>query len=86
MPVKAFRTFPDHHAYTSGDVSDLARWARESDVQVVLTTQKDLVKLRLGDLGQILVFALRIGMAFLTPTGPLEEALERLRPGGNAST
>ena len=57
--VTAFRTFPDHHAYTRADVADLAAWARATECLVV-TTQKDLVKLRVTQLGGRGLWALRI--------------------------
>jgi tetraacyldisaccharide 4'-kinase len=59
--VEAFRTFPDHHAYTRGDVDDLTAWARRQAADtVVVTTQKDLVKLRLTRLGPYELWALRV--------------------------
>ncbi len=59
--VVAFRTFPDHHAYARADVDDLRGWARSQTTDcVVVTTQKDLVKLRLTDLGGRELWALRI--------------------------
>ena len=59
--IVAFRTFPDHHAYARADVDDLRAWARQRATDcVVVTTQKDLVKLRLCDLGGRELWALRI--------------------------
>jgi tetraacyldisaccharide 4'-kinase len=59
--IIAFRTFPDHHAYARADVDDLRAWARQQATDcVVVTTQKDLVKLRLSDLGGRELWALRI--------------------------
>jgi tetraacyldisaccharide 4'-kinase len=59
--VQAFRTYPDHHSYTRTDVEALRSWARQqaSDA-VVVTSQKDLVKLRLSLLGGRALYALRI--------------------------
>lgn len=44
-PVYA-RAFPDHHAYTQGDVDGLAREAERGGARALLTTAKDAVKLR----------------------------------------
>jgi tetraacyldisaccharide 4'-kinase len=46
------RSFPDHHHYSPRDVEDVTRNARESGAKVILTTQKDGVRLtsRDGDL------------------------------------
>jgi tetraacyldisaccharide 4'-kinase len=59
--VTAFRTFPDHHAYTRADVADLTTWARQQATEcMVVTTQKDLVKLRLARLGEQELWAVRV--------------------------
>jgi tetraacyldisaccharide 4'-kinase len=56
-----FLIFPDHHAYTRADVEELRGWARKQAKQcIVVTTQKDLVKLRLAQLGGRALWALRI--------------------------
>src|SRR5262249_58125299 len=48
----AFRTFRDHHPYTRADVEDVRTWAEQLAAEcVVVTTQKDLVKLRLTRIG-----------------------------------
>ncbi len=45
--------FPDHHAYTQADLEDLRRRARQSGVEILITTEKDAGKiaplLRPGD-------------------------------------
>jgi tetraacyldisaccharide 4'-kinase len=59
--LRAFRTFADHHPYSRPDVESLRGWARELDpAALVLTTQKDLVKLRLSRLADRPLAALRI--------------------------
>ncbi len=62
--VTDFRTYPDHHQYTRTDVEELRSWARQQATEcVVVTTQKDLVKLRLSRLGDRELWALRIQLA-----------------------
>jgi len=59
--VIAFRTFADHHAYTRTDVEDLRAWAHQQPTDcVVVTTQKDLVKLRLVQLANRELWAVRL--------------------------
>jgi tetraacyldisaccharide 4'-kinase len=59
--LRAFRTFPDHHVYTRTDVEALRTWARQQATEgLVVTTQKDLVKLRLTELGGRALYALRV--------------------------
>jgi tetraacyldisaccharide 4'-kinase len=61
--VTAFRAYSDHHAYASQDVDDLRRWADSLiDVDDVITTQKDLVKLRIAALASRPLWALRIDL------------------------
>ena len=41
-------SFPDHHRYTESDWWTIASQAREANVEVLLTTEKDLVNLNAG--------------------------------------
>jgi len=49
------RSFPDHHHYSRRDVDAITREATESGAQVILTTEKDAVRLttRVGELPMI---------------------------------
>ncbi len=59
--LSAFRTYPDHHPYTRADVDDLQDWTRSLPQGcLIVTTQKDLVKLRLSALGDCSLWSLRI--------------------------
>jgi tetraacyldisaccharide 4'-kinase len=61
LNVIAWRTFADHHAYTRDDIEGLRDWARQLPVDAaVVTTQKDLVKIRLDQLGDHELWALAI--------------------------
>jgi tetraacyldisaccharide 4'-kinase len=65
LEVADFRTFPDHHPYSPADVETLAGWAQSQPGDcVVVTTQKDLVKLRREALGGKELWALRVGLHF----------------------
>ncbi len=64
--VRDFRIYPDHHRYTREDVDSLMRWAEQQPPDTIIaTTQKDLVKLRLAELAERPVWAVRIGLSFL---------------------
>jgi tetraacyldisaccharide 4'-kinase len=77
--VAAFRTFPDHHGYTRADVADLTAWARQQPPEcVVVTTQKDLVKLRLTRLGPCELWALRVRLHVEAGQDLLDRQLERV--------
>jgi len=84
--IADFRRFPDHHPYTAGDVDDLARWADGLGVNLVLTTQKDLVKLRASTLGGASLRALRISLELSGSLEPLEARLTALSPEARAGT
>jgi tetraacyldisaccharide 4'-kinase len=59
--LEVFRTFPDHYSYARTDVAELLGWARELPGDgIVVTTQKDLVKLRLSRLGERELWAVRV--------------------------
>jgi len=75
--IGAFRAYPDHHAYARTDVEDLRSWARQQATEgVVVTTQKDLVKLPLTRLGQRDLWALRIRLHFLAGQELLDRRLK----------
>jgi tetraacyldisaccharide 4'-kinase len=77
--VSAFRSFPDHHAYTRADVDDLRGWARTQATDcVVVTTQKDMVKLRLADLGGRELWAVRIRLQFEAGQEEFDQKMEEV--------
>lgn len=53
-------TFPDHHHYSENDLAQLAQQATEMGVDVLLTTQKDLVKIPANSLGGVALWAVEI--------------------------
>lgn len=78
-PPIDFRVYPDHHEYTREDVDTLHRWAEGLPQDVlVLTTQKDLVKLPLALLGDRSLWALRIALTFREGQETLEQMLMHL--------
>jgi tetraacyldisaccharide 4'-kinase len=61
-----FRVFADHHRYTAEDVADLRGWASRLPTDaLVVTTQKDFVKLRIAELADRPLWAVRIGLSFV---------------------
>jgi tetraacyldisaccharide 4'-kinase len=74
--VLAWRTYPDHHLYSRDDVEELRGWARQFPADAaVVTTQKDLVKIRLDRLGERELWALAIQLEVTSGQGALEELL-----------
>ncbi|HEY9786623.1 MAG TPA: tetraacyldisaccharide 4'-kinase [Candidatus Obscuribacterales bacterium] len=62
-----FIEFPDHHWYTSSDVERLARLCRTSGADLIVTTEKDLVKLSIPERFKSLFYALAIRTEWLGP-------------------
>ena len=80
--VADFRTYPDHHSYSRNDVEDLRDWARRQATDcMVLTTQKDLVKLSLSKLGGRELWAVRIGLHVESGRDELHRKLEEVVSG-----
>jgi tetraacyldisaccharide 4'-kinase len=77
--IGAFRTFPDHHPYSRADLDALRSWARQQAKEcVVVTTQKDLVKIRLTQLGDRPLRALRIQLHLLWGGEHLDHQLKEV--------
>jgi tetraacyldisaccharide 4'-kinase len=75
--VVAWRTFRDHHNYAEADLEELRQWAGKLPAETVLvTTQKDLVKIGVNRLGERELWSLRIHLRVM---GGLEDLEERLR-------
>ena len=77
--VAEFRSYSDHHNYTRADVDDLRAWVENQPANsVIATTQKDWVKLRIGDLAGRPLWAVRIGLEFISGQAEFEMQLGKL--------
>ena len=47
--------FPDHHVYTDGDLGEIRQQAKESGAELIITTEKDAVKLNAPDIAALAV-------------------------------
>ncbi len=56
-----FKSFPDHYAYNEEDVDALIQEARAADSDILLTTEKDIVKLT-GFSFPLPLYALRVDL------------------------
>lgn len=59
--VADFQAFPDHHNYSRADVEELERWCSGLNINAVVSTQKDFVKIASEQLGNHPLWALEIG-------------------------
>jgi tetraacyldisaccharide 4'-kinase len=76
--VCAFRSFPDHHAYTRADINELEEWAAGLDACAIVVTQKDLVKIGLRAIGGRPLLAVQIGTQVLRGAMELDQQFEKL--------
>lgn len=78
LNIAAWRTYPDHHAYTRDDIENLRAWVKPlpGDAAIV-TTQKDLVKIRLDRLGEHDLWALAIQLQVTSGHEALEALLRK---------
>lgn len=72
------KAFADHHRYSRDDVTTLARWAREQPADLFVTTQKDLVKLRVDAIGSTPLAAVRIAAVIENGEREVDRLIEEL--------
>lgn len=71
------KTFADHFSYDAVSIADIEHWASELRPDLLLTTQKDLVKIGRSELSGIPLHAIRIGVEFLDSPQPLLDRIAR---------
>ena len=71
-------TFPDHHDYDDGDLARIVDAAKRSDAEWVVTTLKDLVKIRRDRLDGLPLAAVEIELAITSGREPLERLLSKV--------
>ena len=76
--VLNLKVFPDHHEYQREDIESLRAWAETHQTDLILCTHKDLVKVCLNSLGPSSLYALRIGIQFLSGQEQVEQKLNEL--------
>jgi tetraacyldisaccharide 4'-kinase len=77
-----FRAFPDHHPYSGKDVAEVGKWAESVGADLLLTTQKDSVKLRVETIGSKPLRALKIGLEILKGDEDLKTLVGQAMPAG----
>lgn len=73
--VSSFLTFPDHHAYSQNDLTDLERIADQNAADFFITTMKDFVKIIALNSTNKPIYALGIGVEFISNRREFEEKL-----------
>lgn len=78
--VAVFIPFPDHHRYAQQDIGLIDEQARQCRAEMIVTTEKDKVKLERFDVFLDNIYALRIEMEFLSEREDFERLLlDKLR-------
>ncbi|HID23508.1 MAG TPA: hypothetical protein EYP14_14080 [Planctomycetaceae bacterium] len=76
--LRAFRSFSDHHNYSDTDLEHLARLAAEHQVEALVATAKDLVKVNRPSVHGWPVWALEIRPEVIAGEEILDEQLGEL--------
>ena len=78
--VVTFNDFPDHHHYSAGELAEIDAGAVKLGVDAVVTTQKDLVKIKnVGDHSwQTRILSLRVELRITNGLDVLSEKLEKV--------
>lgn len=73
--VVGFQSFPDHHHFTTDDLTRIGERAKSTNADVLLTTHKDLVKIHETELRGRLLWAVQIGTEIIRGAPMLESRL-----------
>lgn len=76
--IRELVAFPDHHHYDEADLRELTDKAEESGASALVTTVKDLVKIRAEWIGSRSVMALNIRAQVMSGEAALIESLTRV--------
>jgi len=68
--ILKFEVFPDHHPYSSGDLERLSREAIRAGAEAIITTEKDMARMRLFSSPQVPLWTLAVGHEFQGNDGP----------------
>ena len=76
--IAAFQEYPDHHAYSPEDLAAINRTAESAQVDAIVCTHKDLVKVGVQALTSRPIWALEIGMQITEGQAEFERRLNVL--------
>lgn len=80
ISAENFLCYPDHHHYSDADLRRICERAESQQAEFLLTTRKDLVKIRQDQLGRVPLWALDIQLTFLDDPTLLIGMLRTLFP------
>ena len=71
----SFREFPDHHAFGREDIESIEQDINSAEIDLVVCTHKDLVKINLDRIGNCPLYAIVIEMQIINGLDSLESKL-----------
>ena len=84
VDLAGFEPFADHHAFTPDELAGIAAAARAAGAGMLVTTVKDLVRIRRTDVEGVPIVAVEIAMHILSGGAELEAAVLRTIAGRTA--
>lgn len=75
VDLVGFKSFADHHAYGAADLESVLAGAKAAGATMLLTTLKDLVRIRQDRLDSVPLAAVEIALAPIGPTESLDRML-----------
>jgi tetraacyldisaccharide 4'-kinase len=75
--IGGYRWFADHHAYAAADLEGIATAGRDAGCDLLVTTLKDLVRIRRDDLAGLPVVAVEIALEMIAGGDDLGAAIDR---------
>jgi tetraacyldisaccharide 4'-kinase len=85
VELTGFKSFADHHVYDPAELQSLARWAADAGATMLLTTLKDLVRIRQDRLDALPLVAVEIALAPIGPSEPIDRLLGKAVRSGDPS-
>ncbi len=73
-----FKTYPDHYRFERADIEQLCQWSDGLEVDTIVCTHKDLVKISVDQLGRQSLWAVAIGLEIVSGQESLETKLQGL--------
>ncbi len=86
VELVGFQSFADHHRYTPADLDSVAHWASGLGGTMLLTTLKDLVRIRDVRLGEIPLAAVEVALQPLGSASDLEHLVATVMPTEGSAT
>jgi len=75
--VKKFLPYPDHHYYTAADKHAIWQQAVQNNVEAVVTTEKDIIRMDTWDKINIPLYYLKIELNFISELNTFKQYLEK---------